>query len=122
MKEKTKIAVPKVGKGISLSKERVDQLLIHGRTEDGQGLKVLRRRDDIVEAGVAHPLREGQSIQGEVVRLKPHPDFPLLCDVEVELADPKSMRKGPSKASTPRFRANWNTIWGKSKKTPSPLN
>jgi hypothetical protein len=62
-----------------------DLALIHGVTEDGEGLRVIRRRGEILEAGAVRPLREGKPIQGELVKLRPRPEFPLLCDVDVEL-------------------------------------
>src|SRR5262245_15723449 len=60
-------------------------VLIHVRTEYGEGLRVLRCRNDAIEAGAVHRLREGRPVHGELVRLKPRPEMPLLCDVEVEL-------------------------------------
>jgi hypothetical protein len=111
-----------------------DVVLIHGVTSDGQGLQVLRRRDGRVEAGAARPLRHGQPIQGEVVRLKPRKEFPLLCDVEVEVAAPKSPgvqsadeptgtgRKGPARVTTERYRENWDAIWARPKKDERLLN
>jgi len=101
----------------------VDRVLIHGRTEDGRGLKVLRQRQNRLEAGVAQPLRDGETLQGEIVRLKPHKDFPLLCDVETQLSlkkpparDTRSApAKGPARVSTAAYRKNWSTVWGGSK-------
>ena len=111
-----------------------DVVLIHGVTADGQGLQVLRRRDGRIEAGAARPLKHGQPIQGEVVRLKPRKEFPLLCDVEVEVAAPKSAvaqsadepsgtgRKGPARVTTERYRENWDAIWARPKKDGALLN
>jgi len=95
---------------------------------------VLRRRDGRVEAGAARPLKHGQPIQGEVVRLKPRKEFPLLCDVEVELPSPKlpgarstdeptgAVRKGPARVTTERYRENWDAIWARPKKDEKLLN
>jgi hypothetical protein len=109
-----------------------DVVLIHGVTPDGEGLQVLRRRDGQIEAGAARPLKHGQPIQGEVVRLKPHKEFPLLCDVEVELPGPKlprvpsteqpRSRKGPARVATERYRENWDAIWARPKKDEPLLN
>jgi hypothetical protein len=114
-----------------------DLVLIHGVTPDGQGLEVLRRRDGRIEAGAARPLKHGQPIQGEVVRLKPRKEFPLLCDVEVELAAPTpklpeaqsasepttvAVRKGPARVTSERYRENWDAIWARPKKDEGLLN
>lgn len=97
-------------------------MLVHGVTEDGEGFKVLRRRDGRVESGAARPLKHGQPITGEVVRLIPRKEFPLLCDVEVALPAPSAPsapsapageRKGPPKVATERYRENWDAIWNR---------
>lgn len=97
-----------------------DVALIHGKTPDGEGLKILRRREDRLELGAVHPLKEGMPITGEVVTLTPRPHFPLLCDVKTELAAPKPQadvpaapRHGPAQVATDRYRENWDRIWSK---------
>ena len=108
-----------------------DTVLIHGVSEDGSALAVLRARDDRVEAGVVRPLKEGEPVMGELVRLKPRPEFPLVCDVEVELPSPVARRAaatdklshgGPAQVATPRYRENWDAIWAKPKRGGSELN
>lgn len=108
---------------------RVERVLIHGRTEDGKGLHVLAQRGDNVEAATVTPLEEGKPLAGDVVRLKPHKNFPLLCDVETEFSQsPRGAnsdvfesskaeppQKGPAKVSTARYRKNWSAIFGASK-------
>lgn len=98
---------------------------MHGVSEDGSTLHVLRGRDQKVEAGVLKPLAEGKPISGEVVRLKPRKEFPLLCDVEVELAAPQadgeapspsasseaSARSGPAQVATATYRKNWDAVY-----------
>ena len=109
-----------------------DTVLIHGVSEDGQALAVLRARDDRIEAGVVRPLKEGEAVMGELVRLKPRPELPLVCDVEVELPSPvkkqlasapdKLSHGGPAQVATPRYRENWDAIWAKPKRGSSELN
>jgi hypothetical protein len=102
-------------------------MLVHGLTEDGQGLAVIRKREDRLELGSVHPLKEGKPIHGEVVRLTPRPDAPLLCDVEVtmparsapapqarEAALPP--RKGPAQVASDSYRENWDAIWSRPNK------
>ncbi|HEY6558743.1 MAG TPA: hypothetical protein VI072_15775 [Polyangiaceae bacterium] len=98
-----------------------DVLLVHGVSEDGRGLSVLRQREDRLEHGVVHPLENGKPIHGEVVRLKPRPECPLVCDVEVAVPGPEPQaaarevsadaRKGPAQVASERYRENWDAIW-----------
>jgi hypothetical protein len=104
-----------------------DVALICGVGANGSDLHVLRRRNNRIETGIARALREGQPIQGELVRLRPREQFPLLCDVEVELevangrtnqdakAEPNAVRvgptHGPAQVSNDSYRKNWDAIW-----------
>jgi hypothetical protein len=104
------------------SADHDDVALIHGRTEDGKGLKILRRRQDRLEVGAVVPLVPGKPITGEVVRLEPRQESPLLCNVHVEYAPPAETRPtsaGPAQVSTARYRENWEQIFGnKDEKKP----
>lgn len=103
-----------------------DTVLIHSVSGDGETLGVLRAREDRVEAGVVRKVKDGEAIMGELVRLKPRPEFPLLCDVDVEVPSPsakssapppKLSHGGPAQVATASYRANWDAIWSKSKKS-----
>jgi hypothetical protein len=108
-----------------------DVALICGVAANGSDLHVVRRRNNRIEAGVARALREGQPIQGELVRLRPRERFPLLCDVEVEMANPghavasddvqsresnpsHGPSHGPAQVSNDSYRKNWDAIWKRS--------
>lgn len=102
-----------------------DVALIHGRTEDGRGLKILRRRQDRIEAGAVMPLVPGKPIAGEVVRLEPRKEMPLLCDVHVEYTPPVEARPtstGPAQVATDQYRQNWESVFGSAKKSEPALN
>ncbi len=91
-----------------------DRALILGRV-DADGVAILRKRDAVaeVEAGVVRPLRQGQPITGEVLRLTPTADEPRLCDVKVELPAPtQPARHGPPKVATTAYRDGWDAIFG----------
>jgi hypothetical protein len=60
-----------------------DVVLVHGRSEDGKTLSIVRKRGEQISAGVLRVAEEGKPIQGEVVRLSPRKESPLLCDVDV---------------------------------------
>ena len=99
-------------------REGTDVALIHGRTADGEGLRIIRRRDDRIELGAVHPLKHGAPIVGEVVSLTPRPDCPLVCDVKTELAAPEAQTDtalrashGPAQVATDQYRENWDRIW-----------
>jgi hypothetical protein len=113
----------KPGKATSKdSKAPEDKVLIHGISADGEKLAVLRARGDRVEAGVVSKVREGEPLHGELVKLTPNPEFPLLCDVQVEYssAQGKLSHGGPAQVATDNYRANWDAIF--SKKRSSQLN
>jgi hypothetical protein len=103
-----------------------DTLLIHGVSADGETMAVLRAREDRVEAGVLRAVKEGQPFgSGEVLKLTPRPDFPLLCDVEVQVpahvvnasggsdSAPQASLGRPAQVATDAYRENWDAIWRK---------
>ncbi|MEJ1960354.1 MAG: hypothetical protein WDO56_01870 [Gammaproteobacteria bacterium] len=111
-----------------LSPVSSDVALIHGVAPDGNGFQIVRARDNRVELGIVRPLREGAPITGDVVTLRPRPNFPALCDVEthykpalptapVEGADSSppllAARTGPAQVATDEYRRNWDAIWSK---------
>ena len=116
-------------------KRSKDAILIHGVSEDGETMAVLRTREDRVEAGVVRAVKEGQPIAGEVLKLTPRPEFPLLCDVEVQVpanvvnaaggSDGASRAPGsrgrPAQVATDSYRENWDAIWKKSAKSKKAL-
>jgi len=117
-----------------------DVALICGVAANGSDVHVLRRRNNRIEAGIARALREGQPIQGELVRLRPRKQTPLLCDVEVELEVPSALHSrgqdvqagepnaslrethGPAQVSSDSYRRNWDAIWKRSTPTKKLVN
>lgn len=101
-----------------------DLVLIHGADARRRELHVLRRRRDRVEAGVVRAAEEGRPISGDLVRLKPWRDFPLVCDVETILsaeeltgaAEPSrpatTGHEGPPRVSTDAYRRGWDLAFG----------
>lgn len=95
-----------------------DVVLVHGVTDDGKGLRVLRARDGGLEQGACRPLEEGKPIHGEVVQLRPRKECPVLCDVDVKVAAPARApaaadRHGPPQVATAAYRDNWDAIWAR---------
>jgi hypothetical protein len=112
------------------SKGKVEDVaLVCGVSEDGQGVEVIRKRGDRLETGTVRRLEAGKPIHGEVVRLRPRPQAPFLCDVEVEFT-PREERgeretlaanSGPAQVATESYRKNWDAVYGRGRK-PSLLN
>lgn len=102
-----------------------DVMLIHGVSEDGESMAVLRAREDRVEAGVIRTVKEGEVPQGELLKLTPRPETPLICDVETQLpagvinasggSDRKTSHHGPAQVATREYRSNWDKIWARPK-------
>jgi hypothetical protein len=105
-----------------------DLVLVHGRTPDGNGLNVLRARDQQLELGTMRPLEEGRPIQGEVVKLTSRPEMPNLYDAETQFEpanaagsakasdeapapDSRSKNNGPAQVASEAYRKNWDAIW-----------
>jgi len=104
-----------------------DVALIHGKTPDGEGLRVIRKRRERIELAMVRPLQHGAPITGEVVSLTPRPEFPLLCDVKVELEAPpatdvatRPAHGGPAQVATDSYRENWDRIWKRRREPELP--
>jgi hypothetical protein len=99
--------------------------IVCGLSNDGQGLEIIRKRGERLEAGTVRRLEQGKPIHGEVVRLRPREQFPMVCDVEVELSGPPAQKpstlSGPAQVATDSYRKNWDAIYG-SRKPSSTLN
>jgi hypothetical protein len=130
----------------SPDKRELDVAIVCGVSDDGQGVDVIRRRGERLEAGTVRRLEQGKPIHGEVVRLRPREQFPMICDVEVEMPAPGQSPPGqsspgqsssapsssgqpptgaittgrPAQVATETYRKNWDAIYGRSKK-PDPL-
>jgi len=90
--------------------------LLHSPTADGEGVHALRARGDRLELAEIRPLKPGQPIvTGEVARLKPREDAPLICDVdvtyEVPRPSPPTAHAGPTRATSTAYRRGWDTVF-----------
>ena len=93
-----------------------DVAIVFDRTEDRQGLRILRRRSErhAPELGEVHPLREGQPIRGELISLKPRKDVRWIYDVKTELPEIEETRalSGPAQVATRAYRQGWEGVFG----------
>ena len=103
-----------------------DVVLVHSKTDDGEGVRVLRKKGEELSVGEVRPLKEGQPIYGDVVRLKAREEHPALYDVETEVAveqtTPKRKSTGPSRVATDRYRSGWDSLWGRRKRRARKSN
>jgi hypothetical protein len=111
-----------------------DVALIHGVSPDGEGLQIVRARENRLEVGLIRPLREGVPITGEVVTLRPRPNFPALCDVETQFKPPAALTSdrqqahaalphaGPAQVASDDYRRNWDAIWSRPNEKPKLVN
>ena len=113
--------------GEGVPKKPKDLVLVHSPTDDGAGVNVLRARREGLEVGTMRPLEEGRPIHGEVVKLTPRPEMPMLFDAETEVpavaasqndkpgsAAPEAERgtsAGPAQVASDTYRKNWDVIW-----------
>jgi hypothetical protein len=87
-----------------------DFVLLHSRSENG--VRVLRSRNGTLEVGEIRELKEGQPIQGDVVRLAPT-DHERLYEVDVLVESPRRpARSGPAQVASAAYRAHWEAIFG----------
>jgi hypothetical protein len=106
------------------SEDRSDVVLLAGPTEDGEGIRVVRARDERLETGEVRPLKEGRPLgAGEIVKLAPRPGMPRICDVVEVVAkiEPGERGSGPPKVATKAYRESWERIFG-APADPSTLN
>lgn len=97
-----------------------DVVMVHGKTEDGEGTKVLRARPGRIDAGEMRPLREGKPLSGpgDIVRLAKRPESPALYDVQVEHVlegqgpEPSRGADGPAQVATKAYRESWDRTFG----------
>ncbi len=108
--------------------------MLGAQLPDGKGVGVVRLREGQVEVGRVQPMEEGKPILGEVVKLKPRPDSPRVCDVEVQYtpsraSDPTAasapaerarVSSGPPQVASDEYRNGWDVIWAHKKKPSAP--
>jgi hypothetical protein len=103
------------GEGESPSRTSGDDVALICRvSEDRRSADILRRRGDQLELGTVRPLEEGKPISGEVVRLRPRPQAPFVCDVEVQFdgrPSQPSQLSGPPQVASERYRRGWDAIY-----------
>ena len=95
------------------SDKPVDVVLMHSRTQDGEGIRVLRTRNGEISAGELRALKHGKTVgSGEVVSLSPRPEHPLLWNVNVQCQVPQTpCHSGPARVTSEAYRSNYDAIF-----------
>jgi hypothetical protein len=101
------------------ARPKEDVVFVHGPAEHGEGLRVIRKRDDAIEVGEIRSVQEGRPLQGDLVKLKPRREHDRLFDVEVVVSreeighKPASLaHAGPAQVASEAYRTNWDAIFG----------
>jgi hypothetical protein len=94
-----------------------DVLFVHSPAEEGEGFRVIRKRDDTIEVGEIRNVQEGRPVHGDLVKLKPRTEHDRLFDVEVlatreEMQSPALGHAGPARVTSEAYRTNWEAIFG----------
>src|SRR5262249_18600409 len=95
-----------------------DVVFVHSPAEEGQGFRVIRKREDSIEVGEIRAVQEGRPLQGELVKLKPRKEHDRLFDVEVLVSREEGQGRaprahaGPAQVAAEAYRANWELIFG----------
>ena len=105
-----------------LETKKEDVAIVYGKSDDGKSYGVLRRRHQEIEVGLLRPLEDGKPIQGEVVRLRPRHDSPVVFDVETQHGRTFARKAGgPPKVTNAAYRDGWDSIWSR-QPDPKALN
>lgn len=93
--------------------KKADVVLLGPPTPDGEGVRVLRAREERIETGELRALKEGKPITGEIVSLEPRKENPRVCDVKTTYAppSPSGPKKGPAQVATEKYRENWDEVF-----------
>ncbi len=103
-----------------------DVMLVHSKTADGEGAVVLRKKGEDLSIGEVRPLKEGQPVHGDVVRLEQREEHPALFDVHTELEvgtkTPSRAHAGPARVASGQYRAGWESLWGRGRRRKKRAN
>ena len=100
-------------------KESSDVVVLGPPTSDGEGVRVLRAREQRIETGELRALKDGKPISGEIVALEPRQDNPRVCDVKASYSATDrggDAKKGPAQVATQTYRDNWDEVFGAGKR------
>lgn len=86
-----------------------DFIALGPQNEDGSVSAIRHTKDHQVMVGTVSPLREGEPITGEVVKLEPRGDGTFSC--ETIFSPDETRGKGPAMVNSRLYRDSWDRIW-----------
>jgi hypothetical protein len=93
-----------------------DVVFVGGPNDRGDGMRVIRKREESLEVGEIRPVEDGKPLHGDMVRLKPRAEHERLFDVETVMARSEAQDlaagHGPAQVASDRYRAGWDAIFG----------
>jgi hypothetical protein len=96
-----------------------DVVVLGPPTADGDGVHVLRARNERIETGELRTLKEGRPVVGEIVSLEPRKDEPRICDVKESwkppATTPAAPKKGPAQVASDAYRDGWDAVFDKAR-------
>lgn len=98
-----------------------DVVLLGPPTADGDGVHVIRAREERIETGELRNVVEGRPLMGELVTLQPRKDNARICDVTASFKVPEETKtdakgKGPAQVATKAYRDNWEEVFASRKR------
>ena len=104
------------------AKKPTDVVVLGPPTPDGEGVRVLRAREERIETGELRTLREGKPITGEVVALEPRKENPRVCDVKSSYQHAAPAKKGPAQVASDVYRKNWDAVFKRTERKSELAN
>ncbi len=98
-----------------------DVLFVCGEGETGD-YGVIRQRAEQLEVGRIRPIKDGQPLAGELLRLEQRKEHARLFDVEVihDTTPRRATSAGPAQVATKAYREQWDRIFGAVSPAPLP--
>jgi hypothetical protein len=102
-------------------------VLIAGVDSRRQEIHVLKPGEDGIETAVLRPVEHGQTLTGDLVRLHPHKNLPMVAELETVLRHPDSSlqaarsHKGPAMVASEAYRRGWDAVFGTRPAGPSDV-
>ena len=104
--------------GKSSEDDKRDVVMIARVDSTRNEIHVIKPVADGIEKAVLRPVEEGVPLMGDLVRLHPNPDFPMLAEIETVMRHPDGKSRarrssdGPPMVASEAYRRGWDAIFG----------
>ncbi len=107
--------------GSQKARKKPDVVFVHSQSKKTGALRVVRAREDRIELGEMRQPKDGERIDGELVKLTQRKEHERLFDVEPAQPQEESAapapRDGPAQVATDSYRQNWDEVFGGKRKS-----